>query len=64
VSGLTDRQREALRVALETGYFSVPRETSLEDLAKRLDVSDTAASQRLRRGVENLIADRFGDATP
>jgi hypothetical protein len=64
VSGLTDRQREALRVALETGYFSVPRETSLEDLAKRLDVSDTAASQRLRRGVENLIADRFGDAPP
>ena len=64
VSGLTERQREALRVALETGYFSIPRETSLEGLSKRLNVSDTAASQRLRRGVENLIIDRFGDARP
>jgi len=64
VSSLTDRQREALRVAQETGFFSVPRETSLEALSNRLNVSDTAASQRLRRGVENLIIDRFGDARP
>ncbi|WP_435073018.1 helix-turn-helix domain-containing protein [Halorubrum sp. HHNYT27] len=64
VSKLTDRQREALRVALETGYFAVPRETSLEGISTRLNISDTAASQRLRRGIENLIIDRFGDLRP
>jgi hypothetical protein len=60
-SKLTDRQREALRTALETGYFAIPRETSLEELSNRLDISDTATSQRLRRGVERLIVDYFGD---
>lgn len=61
VSALTDRQREALRTALETGYFSVPRQTSLDALSDRLGISDAAASQRLRRGVESLLVDYFGD---
>lgn len=61
VSVLTDRQREALRTALETGYFSVPRQTSLDALSDRLGISDAAASQRLRRGVESLLVDYFGD---
>lgn len=53
---LTDVQRETLLVALETGYFAVPREATLTELADRLGVSDTAVSQRLRRGMEQLVA--------
>jgi predicted DNA binding protein len=52
---LTPGQREALTVALEAGYFGVPREAALVDVAADLGVSDTAASQRLRRGVERLL---------
>jgi hypothetical protein len=52
---LTPEQREALRVAFEAGYFSVPREATLADVADALGVSDTAVSQRLRRGVERLV---------
>lgn len=52
---LTSGQREALTVALEAGYFAVPREATLADVAAELGVSDTAASQRLRRGVERLL---------
>lgn len=52
---LTAGQREALTVALETGYFGVPRGATLQEVADTLDVSDTAASQRLRRGVERLL---------
>lgn len=53
--GLSERQREALVVAAEKGYFSIPRETSLAGLADHLGVSSQAASERLRRGMENLV---------
>jgi hypothetical protein len=52
---LTPGQREALRAAFETGYFRVPREATLAEVADALGVSDTAVSQRLRRGVERLV---------
>lgn len=52
---LTVPQREALVRAVEAGYFEVPRKTSLNDLADELGISDTAVSQRLRRGLENIL---------
>lgn len=52
---LSEPQREALVAALEEGYFDVPRGTNLVDLSERLGVSDTATSQRLRRGLERLL---------
>lgn len=53
--GLTDAQHETLVTALEAGYFEVPRQINLTDLAAELDVSDTAISQRLRRGIASLL---------
>jgi predicted DNA binding protein len=53
--GLTDTQRETLLIALEEGYFSEPREVTLADLADTLDVSQSAAGGRLRRGLEALL---------
>lgn len=52
---LTTLQRETLLEALDAGYFSVPRRTNLVELAAKLNVSDTAISQRLRRGMSTLI---------
>ncbi|WP_254545155.1 helix-turn-helix domain-containing protein [Halomarina pelagica] len=52
---LTERQREALVAAYEAGYFEVPRECSLGDVADDLDISKQALSARLRRGEANLI---------
>lgn len=52
---LTDQQREALLIAHEMGYFSEPRDASLEDVADELDISATAAGGRLRRGMKSLI---------
>ena len=54
-SVLTLPQREALLYALKEGYFEVPREITLQRLAEKLDISDTATSQRLRRGTEKLL---------
>lgn len=56
-SNLSDPQREAIYTALERGYFSVPRKITLQELADALGISDTAASQRLRRGLRVLLVD-------
>lgn len=53
--GLTPRQREALLVAHELGYFDIPRTASLEDVAGELDITPSALSERLRRAHAHLV---------
>ena len=53
--GLTPAQREALTLAVERGYFAVPRETQLDDIADELGISKQAASERVRRGAETVL---------
>lgn len=53
--GLTRAQRDLVVEAYEAGYFDVPRTTTLVELGDRLGVSDSAVSQRLRRGLATLI---------
>lgn len=52
---LTDAQREALTLAYEHGYFNSPRETTLEELADELGISQQALGSRLQRGNRRLI---------
>lgn len=52
---LSDAQIDALLRSYEEGYWNVPRETDLGTLGEMLGISDTAVSQRLRRGVNTLI---------
>ncbi|WP_210408922.1 helix-turn-helix domain-containing protein [Halorhabdus rudnickae] len=65
--GLTPSQREIVTLAWNRGYFSVPRETTLASLANELDISQQAASERLRRGlwvlVSNTVCERDADGT-
>lgn len=66
--GLTPEQRETLMMAVEKGYFSVPRRTNLDEIAETLGITPQAASERVRRGAETvlrkslvgLIAERHG----
>lgn len=55
MGGLTEAQRDALVAAVEAGYFAIPREATMADVAARLDVSEQAASERLRRGIDHLV---------
>ncbi|QGN07351.1 DNA-binding protein [Halorhabdus sp. CBA1104] len=57
--GLTEPQREALLAAAEQGYFAVPRDASLADIAAGLDISASSLSERLRRGQLALIETYF-----
>lgn len=53
--GLSQAQYEVLLTAAEQGYFDVPRDVTMSDLADSLDVSQQAISERLRRGHANLV---------
>ncbi|WP_226008205.1 helix-turn-helix domain-containing protein [Natrinema salinisoli] len=52
---LTPEQREALVLAAQRGYFSTPREVTLEELATELDISQQALSQRVRGATEKVV---------
>lgn len=52
---ITRKQREALVRAVELGYFEIPREATLEEVATALGISSKSASERLRRGHKNLV---------
>ncbi|MBZ6497035.1 helix-turn-helix domain-containing protein [Natrinema longum] len=62
--GLTDRQHEALRTAYERGYFDIPRQASLEDVAAELDISPSSVSERLRRAQTQLIEETVATTWP
>jgi hypothetical protein len=53
--GPSAAQREALRLAVERGYFSIPRETTLEEIAEDLGISRQAVSERVRRGTQSVL---------
>ncbi|WP_207587040.1 helix-turn-helix domain-containing protein [Halomontanus rarus] len=52
---LTPEQQEALSAAFEHGYFEIPRQISMEELAAELGISHQALSERLRRAYETLV---------
>ena len=53
--GLTESQHETLTMAVERGYYDIPRDTNAKDLADELDLSHQALSERFRRATKNLI---------
>lgn len=60
---LTLCQRQTIALALERGYFDVPRRTTIVELAEELGISDQAVSARLRRATKRLCQQTLSDAT-
>ena len=52
--GVSEPQRKALMRAVEGGYYSIPRQTSTQELADEFGISDQAVTERLRRAIETL----------
>ncbi len=62
---LTDKQREALALALEHGYFETPSQITLEELADQCEVTAQALSDRIRSAVQTLVANAVnGESQP
>lgn len=55
--GLSEKQLEALTAALEKGYYEVPRDVTMEELADDLGISDQALSERLRRANHEILSE-------
>lgn len=53
--GLTESQYTTLAKAKEMGYYDVPRDVTMSELADTLDVSHQALSERLRRAHASLV---------
>lgn len=53
---LTTRQREVVDAALEDGYYEMPRECSLTDLAERFGVNKSVVSRVLHRAEGRIVA--------
>jgi len=60
-SRLTDRQLEVLHQAYESGYFESPRESSGQDIADRLGVSQPTVNYHLRVSLRRLLSILFGE---
>ena len=54
MGNVTPKQAEALRMANERGWFEVPRDATLGEIADELGISTQAASDRMRRGMRNI----------
>lgn len=60
--GLTASQWHTLTTAYEMGYFEVPRGVTQEELARQLDISPSAVSQRIRRATNQLLAETLASS--
>lgn len=60
VSVLTPKQREALQLAIDEGYYEPGEEPSMSTLAEQFDISTSAFSQRLSRAEKNVMG-QFSD---
>jgi DNA-binding CsgD family transcriptional regulator len=63
VGTLTDRQLTAVSTALQLGYYEIPRNGTLAEIADELGCTESTASVLLRRaerGILTKLLDRFG----
>ena len=63
-SALSDRQREAVVVALDLGYYEHPREATQEDVAAELGCATNTASEHLQKAEAKLVRAGMGRVDP
>lgn len=59
-TALTDRQKEVLTVARECGYYEIPRQASVREIADEVGCSKSTAANHLRKA-ENRLVDIYTD---
>lgn len=58
---LTEKQCKALEMAAIEGYFSNPKEITIEELANKCHITQSAMSKRLLRAENQIINQLFGE---
>lgn len=59
-SGLTPRQREAVRAGVAVGYYDVPRTGSHEDVAEAIGCAPSTAAEHLQKAEAALVRAAVG----
>lgn len=54
-SGITDRQLSAIILGVENGYYAVPSEVKIENLAQGAGVAPSTFSEHLRKGETRIL---------
>jgi len=62
-SALTDRQKEVLDIARERGYYEIPRQTSVREIADEVGCSKSTAADHLRKAEARLVSLSAGHPT-
>lgn len=57
---LTDRQREVLTVAVDTGYYEEPRRTTHQEIADRVGLTAGTVGEHLRKAEERILSGVVG----
>ncbi|MHB9287134.1 helix-turn-helix domain-containing protein [Halobacteriales archaeon Cl-PHB] len=55
LSSFPERRRQLLDLAIEEGYYDIPREVTLAELAAELDITKTTASNHLRKAEQQVM---------
>lgn len=56
---LTDRQLEVLQRAYEMGFYDVPREATIAEVAEEVDIDDATVSEHLQRAERNILSQQL-----
>lgn len=59
LDALTDRQLEVLQTAYDMGFYEVPREASIDDIADEMGLDDGTISEHLQRAERNLLTQQL-----
>ncbi|MDH5019686.1 helix-turn-helix domain-containing protein [Halobacterium rubrum] len=57
---MTDRQRDVVAVAVDLGYYEVPRTATLDDVAAEVGVASSTVSDHLRKAESAVMASLRG----
>ncbi|MEI7718495.1 MAG: helix-turn-helix domain-containing protein [archaeon] len=57
---LSDNQEKILKLAIQTGFYSWPKRTSIQDLAKNIGLSKPTVAEHLRKAEIKIILREFG----
>ncbi|WP_101297626.1 helix-turn-helix domain-containing protein [Halegenticoccus soli] len=55
-AALTDRQRQLLTVAVDMGYYEIPRRTTLAEIAAAVGIGRATAGEHLRKAEAKAVA--------